>query len=67
MTPAPIVDPVIQAWCRQLIDLPALVSEAIALGQVEVRLRVNKGRVRAHPTVILNAGQQDLRDPAEAS
>jgi hypothetical protein len=53
--------PVLQAWVRQLLspEIVQIVAEKGA-GQIEVRLVANHGRVRRQPTVLLNAGNNEL-------
>ena len=54
---------IIAAWIAQLLtdDMARLVTDRD--GQIEVRLYANRGKVRKHPTILLNAGPQNLIDP----
>ncbi len=51
----------VQAWVRQLLELD-LPTSAFESGQVEVRLYANRGKVRKHPTVVLNGGSVEMVD-----
>ncbi len=66
--PLPDVPAFVQSWVRQLLD-PDLLSMLRDVGerQVEVRLVANRGRVRRRPAVLLDAGSQEMLDPAEVA
>lgn len=50
-----------KAWITQLLKYAPLVANHE--GQVEIRLFAHKGKVKAHPTIILNGGPQEMIDP----
>lgn len=58
------VPAIVQEWVRQLLD-PEFVElvRARSGGQVEVRLYSNRGKIRRKPTVLLDAGPQELVAP----
>lgn len=59
--PAPVItNEIILTWIAQLTD-PEVVSLVEGRsGQVEIRLFANKGKVRKVPTILLNAGPQEM-------
>jgi hypothetical protein len=58
------VPPIVQAWIGQLLDPRILgLLRACADGQVDVRLSAARGRVRANPTITVNAGPAEMTEP----
>jgi hypothetical protein len=58
------VPPFVREFVRQLLDPDLLaVLRAAGAGQVDVTLSASNGKVRARPTVTLNAGPQRMVAP----
>lgn len=67
-SPAPDVPDFVQGWVRSLLDdeLLAVLRDA-GDRQIEVRLYVNRGRIRRRPALLLDAGSQEMVDPTDVT
>lgn len=66
--PYPDVPDFVQAWVRSMLD-PELLAVLRDAGdrQIELRLYVNRGRIRRRPALLLDAGSQEMVDPTDVS
>ena len=64
----PEVPDFVQGWVRSMLD-PELLTVLRDAGdrQIELRLYVNKGRIRRRPALLLDAGSQEMVDPTDVS
>jgi hypothetical protein len=67
-SPADGVPDFVQGWVRSLLD-PDLLTVLRDAGdrQIELRLYVNRGRIRRRPALLLDAGSQEMVEPGDVT